>query len=150
MASITKKDIGDRLTRLQGELNFKSSRSFALALGLDPSYFGKAQKGEGLAMEHLEIIISKYNINRNWLFFGEGNIKESGQNTPMFYGNENKNLEAQLSEHSFSYKNSTVESLIDLVNRQHTTIDKQQETIHYLTTGKSQGGRDNLSKKVSG
>ncbi len=43
-----------------------------------------------------------------------------------------------------------LESQQSLLDHQHRTIDKQQETIHYLTTGKSQGGGNALSKKALG
>lgn len=41
-------------------------------LGIDHSYYNKAEKGGGLSMELLGKLCTLYGYSKNWLLFGEG------------------------------------------------------------------------------
>lgn len=76
-----KKALGLRLKEIREDLGETSKRKFAISIKADPSYYTKAEKGEGLSDEYLDVIIQKYGYNKQWLWFGEG-IKKNGVETP--------------------------------------------------------------------
>lgn len=73
-------ELGKRLTEIRTDFKL-NSRQFALSIKADPSYYAKAEKGEGISDEYLQSIINTYNCNKNWLLFGEGE-KKGGVNVP--------------------------------------------------------------------
>ena len=124
MPAIDKEEIGNRLVELQKYLKFKSSRQFAMELNADPGYFAKAQKGQGLSMDHLELIIEKYKISRNWLLSGEGDIHINGVNTPR--------------EASDDYKDNYIAMLEKTLREQKKIIKELELKIRQKASG--QGG----------
>jgi hypothetical protein len=71
MPVINKKELGKRLALLPQVLG-TNNRRIALSIGADPSYYGRALKGNGISMNLVEKLIDEYKITRNWILFGEG------------------------------------------------------------------------------
>lgn len=83
MELLENRRIGERLVQLRKLLK-QNSRRMALSIDADPSYYAKAEKGSGLSENLLQKIITKFNVNRNWLLFGEGDpLKHNGAITPI-------------------------------------------------------------------
>jgi hypothetical protein len=79
MYKIDWQKVGERLLKLQTTLNIKSSRQFALSLDIkgkpgDPSYIKKAEKGAALSESYILAIREKFNVNPEWLKYGQGEI----------------------------------------------------------------------------
>lgn len=126
MALFDWSEIGRRLIELQIHLNFKRSKHFAEALGLDNSYFAKAQKGHGIKFEHLELITGRYNISKYWLLFGEGRMLKNGENDPEEnMVNEPKAIYQRDTE--IEYLRKRVQDLERIISLQQKIIEGTQE-----------------------
>lgn len=73
MQSIEDKEIVSRIQEVYDEQKPKSSRSFALSIDSDPSFFAKIMKGTAALVDSVpEGVIKKYGVNKEWLLKGEG------------------------------------------------------------------------------
>jgi len=65
--------IGQRITKVRGDL---SKAAFARALGVEPAYIGMLESGKGIPGKTLtELMCLKFNINKDWLLTGEGEMR---------------------------------------------------------------------------
>lgn len=88
MSLVDKNEISRRLKELIENLS-TNSRQFALGAGLDVSYFAKIEGGEKpLSSKYLEKIETSYNVNRDWLLTGKGEM--FGPNVPHEMHKEEK------------------------------------------------------------
>ena len=71
--------VGSRLEEMRLALNIKSKRQVALAIGADTSYYSRALKGGPLSEDYIEAIAAEFNVNKDWLLFGEGEMFLGGQ-----------------------------------------------------------------------
>lgn len=69
---INRDKLGHRLIKIRENEGIKSARAMAEILGIDHSYYNKAEKGGGLSMELLGKLCTLYGYSKNWLLFGEG------------------------------------------------------------------------------
>ena len=71
MPVIDKTELGKRLAHLPALLGL-NSRQIATAIGADPSYYSRAEKGRGLSLTYIDALIEKFSLSKNWLILGEG------------------------------------------------------------------------------
>lgn len=70
--------IKDRLIFLRGELKL-NGRQFAKSIGVDPSQYSKIESGKLNIDNYVRAISELYNVNANWLLFGQGNVFTENQ-----------------------------------------------------------------------
>jgi hypothetical protein len=107
MPVINKKELGKRLAQLPQVLG-TNNRRIALSIGADPSYYGRALKGNGISMNLVEKLIDEYKITRNWILFGEGEpISKEENNQPL-------NIRSKLND---SVQATSSPDVIDFINQ---------------------------------
>jgi hypothetical protein len=119
MPVINKKDLGKRLAQLPQILG-TNNRRIALSIGADPSYYGRAIKGNGISMNLVERLIEEYEITRNWILFGEGEPLSQGD------GNQRNSNSSILHENSEAINLTGTGDLID----QLPISDKEKITLY--------------------
>ena len=92
-----------------------------MELNADPNYFAKAQKGQGLSMDHLELLTEKYTISHNWLISGAGDIHINGVNSPR--------------EASDDYKDNYIAMLEKTLREQKKIIKELELKIRQRSSG---------------
>jgi len=71
--------INDRLRQIRGHFNL-SMREFSKKIGYSHSLYGAIECGKRDPTDRIiDLIVSKFNINRNWIFKGEGEMINSNQ-----------------------------------------------------------------------
>ena len=67
------KELGNRLTTVRKELRFKTQADIASEINIPPSTWGRYESGiTPPPIYILEILVSRYCVNINWLLTGEG------------------------------------------------------------------------------
>jgi len=80
-------ELGKRLVVLRATLKIKSSRAFAMAIDADPSYFGRAEKGSSLSDNYIDKIVDLFNVNKEWLLYGNGEMFNPSNSDKNFIAN---------------------------------------------------------------
>lgn len=71
MRADEKKKLGERLISVREKAGIANTRAMAQSIEADPSYYAKAEKGEGLSDTYIDAIVSKYGVDKSWLLYGE-------------------------------------------------------------------------------
>jgi len=67
-------DIHDRLRQIRANFNL-SIREFSKKIGYSHSLYGQVEYGNREPTDRIiDLIVSKYNVNKNWLLSGEGGM----------------------------------------------------------------------------
>lgn len=121
MIVYNKIEAGLRLSELIAETE-KNSRRFAIAIGADPSYISKMEKGQkGISEPYLKKIESKYGINRQWLLFGT--LPKYGQNVPR------ELPETPVKESAATGLDQLSQVIVQLMKTQNHILEQQREDV---------------------
>lgn len=90
--------IGERLAKIEKDLNIRSSRQMAISIDMDTSYYAKALKGEAsISEKYINALGKIYGINPHWLLYGNGTMYRENvpRETPGSYRDHLKNVKTQ-------------------------------------------------------